>query len=89
MSARAKKHAAFDEDDNLVINVQEGELSPMMRAENQFASRRRPIPGRVWGFVPRDRLMGRAWVVGWAALALENHQVNASSAILKKGVERQ
>ncbi len=59
MSRRAQKNAKFDEDDNLVIKVQEGEY--LMMGDNSPSS----SDGRVWGFVPRERLMGRAWVVGW------------------------
>ncbi|MEI6232137.1 MAG: S26 family signal peptidase [Planctomycetota bacterium] len=59
LSSRGQKHAAYNDDDNLVINVQEGEY--LMMGDNSPGS----SDGRFWGFVPRERLMGRALLVGW------------------------
>lgn len=57
-NSRSRENAKYD-DGNLVINVQDGEY--LMMGDNSPSS----SDGRVWGFVPRDRIMGRAWIVGW------------------------
>ena len=44
---------------NLEMNVMDGEY--LMMGDNSPSSK----DGRVWGFVPRERMMGRAWIVGW------------------------
>jgi hypothetical protein len=49
----------YDEDQNFIFNIPEGEY--LMLGDNSPSS----SDGRVWGFVPRERLMGRAWIVGW------------------------
>jgi len=56
--AREQGHR-YDENGNLVMKVPDGEY--LMMGDNSPSS----SDGRVWGFVPRERLMGRAWVVGW------------------------
>ena len=57
--AKHEGHHYDEETGNLVMNVKEGEY--LMMGDNSPSS----SDGRVWGFVPRERLMGRAWIVGW------------------------
>ncbi len=49
----------YYEYNNLVIKVEEG--SYLMMGDNSPSS----SDSRVWGRVPRERILGRAWVVGW------------------------
>jgi hypothetical protein len=58
-SSRQAGARRYNEEGNLVIHIEDGYY--LMLGDNSPSS----SDSRVWGTVPRERLVGRAWIVGW------------------------